>query len=219
MNYCKEDVSMPIQFKIDPTNFNQRLLFPSNVFDLLPKEHECFIYDTIFQRIDISSIKGKYSHMGQRAYDPKLVVGILIYAYTRGVFSSRQIEKRCREDLSFMYISHMNCPNFRVLSDFRKENPEFLKNCFVQSALLAKELGMVSFGHVSLDGSKFKANTSKHKAMSYDYLNLREVELVNEINDLMAQAEQLDQVEDEQLQDKASTLKINDPYMLTETDP
>lgn len=78
---------------------------------------------------------------------------------------------------------------------------------------------MVSFGHVSLDGSKFKANTSKHKAMSYDYLNLREVELVNEINDLMAQAEQLDQVEDEQLQDKASTLKINDPYMLTETDP
>jgi transposase len=98
----------------------------------------------------------------------------------------------------------MNCPNLRVLSDFRKDNPEFLKKGFLQSALLAKELGMVSFGHVSLEGSKFKANTSKHKAMSYDYLNLREEELVHEINELMAQAEQCDQVEDEQLQDKAS---------------
>jgi len=157
----------------------------------------------MFQQIDITSIEGQYSYIGQRAYDPRLVVGILIYAYTRGVFSSRQIEKRCHEDLSFMYVSHMNCPNFRVLSDFRKDNPEFLKKCFIQSALLAKELGMVSFGHVSLDGSKFKANTSKHKAMSYDYLKLREEELVHEINELMAQAEQCDQVEDEQLQDKA----------------
>lgn len=203
MNYSREDSSMPIPFKSDPTKFNQRLLFPTNVFDLLPKEHECFVYDAMFQQIDITSIEGQYSYIGQRAYDPRLVVGILIYAYTRGVFSSRQIEKRCHEDLSFMYVSHMNCPNFRVLSDFRKDNPEFLKKCFIQSALLAKELGMVSFGHVSLDGSKFKANTSKHKAMSYDYLNLREEELVHEINELMAQAEQCDQVEDEQLQDKA----------------
>jgi len=108
---------------------------------------------------DISSIEKNYSYFGQNAYDPRLIVGILIYAYSKGVFSSRQIEKRCHEDLSFMYISHRNCPNFRVLSDFRKDNPEFLKDCFIQSALLAKELGMVSFGHVSLDGSKFKANS------------------------------------------------------------
>jgi transposase len=204
MNYSREEFSMPIPFKSDPTKFNQRLLFPTNVFDLLPKEHECFVYDAMFQQIDIASIEGQYSYIGQRAYDPRLVVGILIYGYTRGVFSSRQIEKRCHEDLSFMYVSHMNCPNFRVLSDFRKDNPEFLKKCFIQSALLAKELGMVSFGHVSLDGSKFKANTSKHKAMSYDYLNLKEEELVNEINKLMAQAEQCDQEEDERFQDKAS---------------
>jgi transposase len=110
-----------------------------------------------------------------------LIVGILLYAYSRGVFSSRQIERRCREDLSFMYISHMNCPNFRVLSDFRKDNPEFLKECFIQSVLLARAVGMVSFGHVSLAGSKFKANTSKHKAMSYEYLKLREEALVSAI--------------------------------------
>jgi transposase len=193
---------MPIPFKKDPAEFNQRLLFPSNVFDILPKDHECFVYDDIFRQIDISKIENNYSHLGQNAYNPQLVVGILIYGYSKGVFSSRQIEKKCHEDLGFMHISHLNCPNFRVLSDFRKDNPDFLKECFKQSALLAKQLGMVSFGHVSLDGSKFKANTSKHKAMSYEYLNLREEELVSQIKELIAEAEECDQREDEQLQDK-----------------
>ena len=193
---------MPARFKNDPAKFNQRLLYPSNVFDLLPKDHECFIYDEIFSQIDISSVEGKYSYLGQRAYDPRLIVGILLYAYSRGVFSSRQIERRCREDLSFMYICHLNCPNFRVLSDFRKDNGDFLKGCFIQSVLLARAPGMVFFGHVSLDGSKFKANTSKHKAMSYDHLQLREEELKNQINELVNQAKCCDEQEDEQLQDK-----------------
>ena len=193
---------MLMPFKKDPAEFNQRVLFPSNVFDMLPKDHECFIFDDIFRQIDISSIEKNYSRLGQNAYSPRLDVGILIYAYSQGVFSSRQIEKRCHEDLGFMYISHLNCPNFRVLSDFRKDNPDFFKECFKQSALLARQLGLVSFGHVSLDGSKLKANTSKHKAMSYEYLNLREEELVNQINELVAQAEECDKREDEQLQDK-----------------
>ena len=206
---------MRIPFKIGPAWFNQRLLFPSNIFDLLPKNHECFVYDDIFSQIDTANIEKKYSFIGQNAYDPRLVVGILIYAYSRGVFSSRQIEKRCHEDLSFMYVSHMNCPNFRVLSDFRKDNPDFLKESFVQSALLAKKVGMVSFGQVSLDGSKFKANTSKHKAMSYEYLKLREEELVNQIKELMAQADQCDEGEDEDLQDK-SGFEIPDELKIKE---
>jgi hypothetical protein len=101
-----------------------------------------------------------------------------------------------------MYISHLNCPNFRVLSDFRKNHHDFLKECFKQSALLAKELGMVSFGQVSLDGSKFKANTSKHKAMSYAYMLAKEEELVNQIQELMDQADHCDQAEDEGHQDQ-----------------
>jgi transposase len=193
---------MPIPFKKDPAEFNQRVLFPSNLFDILPNDHECFVYDDIFRQIDISSIEKNYSCLGQNAYNPRLVVGILIYGYSKGVFSSRQIEKRCHEDLGFMHISHLNCPNFRVLSDFRKDNPDFLKECFKRSALLAKELGLVSLGNVSLDGSKFKANTSKHKAMSYEYLNLKEEELVNQIKDLVTRADECDQCEDEQLKDK-----------------
>ena len=196
---------MPVPFKSDPLEFNQRLMFPSSIFDLLPDTHESFVYDDIFGQIDISSIEKQYSYLGQHAYHPRLIVGILIYAYSKGVFSSRQIEKRCHEDLCFMYVSHLNCPNFRVLSDFRKDNPDFLKECFIQSALLAKELGMVSFGHVSLDGSKFKANTSKHKAMSYEYLKLREEELVNQIKELVEQADLSDQEENEQPQEKAGS--------------
>lgn len=194
---------IPIPFKNDPVVFKQRSLYPSYIFDLLPKDHDCFVCDDIFKQINISSIEGSYSYIGQHAYDPRLIVGILIYAYSHGVFSSREIEKRCHQDLAFMYISHLNCPNFRVLSDFRKNHSEFLNECFTQSALLAKKLKMVTLGHVSLDGSKFKGNTSKHKAMSYEYLKKREEELANQIKELMEQAEQCDQAEDEQHQDKS----------------
>jgi len=101
-----------------------------------------------------------------------------------------------------MFISHFNCPNFRVLSDFRKDNYKFFKDCFKQSALLAMEAGLVSLGHVSLDGSKFKANTSKHKAMSYARLKAREKELTEEIEDLIGKAAKCDEEEDEQYKDK-----------------
>ena len=101
-----------------------------------------------------------------------------------------------------MFISHSNCPNFRVLSDFRKDNYEFFKECFKQSALLAMEAGMASLGHVSSDGSKFKANTSKHKAMSYARLKAKEKELTEEIEVLLAKAAKCDE-EDEEYQDKS----------------
>ena len=95
---------MPIPFKQDPLEVNQRLLFPTNIFDLLPKDHDCFIFDDISRQIDTSGIESDFSPMGQRAYHPRRIVSILIYAYAHGVFSSRQIEKKCHEDLGFMYI-------------------------------------------------------------------------------------------------------------------
>lgn len=193
---------MQIPFKKDPIEFNQRALFATNVFDLLPSDHPCYVYGDIFEQLDTSSVEEKFSVAGQNAYHPKLITAILIYAYSQGVFSSREIEKKCHEDLGFMFISHFNCPNFRVLSDFRKGNYEFFKECFKQSALLAMEAGMVSLGHVSLDGSKFKANTSKHKAMSYGRLKAKEKELTEEIEALMAQAAKCDEEEDEEYQDK-----------------
>ncbi|WP_353620176.1 transposase [Thalassotalea sp. G20_0] len=120
-----------------------------------------------------------------------------MYADSHGVFSSRQIERRCRQDLAFMYISQMNCPNFRVLGDFRKDNLSFFHDCFKQSVKLAMELRMASLGHISLDGSKFKASSSKHKAMSYGRLKSREAGLSAENDELIKKARLSDQQEDD----------------------
>ena len=193
---------MSVPFKSSPVEFNQHLLFPTNIFDLLPKDHECFLYADLFQQIDTRSLESLYSVKGQNAYDPKLIVSILIYAYSQGVFSSRKIEKRCREDLSFMFIAQMNCPNFRVLSDFRKDHGDFFQDCFKQTVKLALELKLASLGHISLDGSKFKANTSKHKAMSYGRLKEKEQALSAEIDDLIEKANRCDQEEDKAYQEK-----------------
>jgi transposase len=193
---------MSIPFKSSPVEFNQHLLFPTNIFDLLPKDHECFLYADLFQQIDTRSLESLYSVKGQNAYHPKLIVAILIYAYSQGVFSARKIEKRCKEDLSFMFIAQMNCPNFRVLSDFRKDHGDFFQDCFKQTVKLALELKLASLGHISLDGSKFKANTSKHKAMSYGRLKDKEQALSAEIDDLIEKANRCDQEEDKAYQDK-----------------
>ncbi|MDO9150486.1 MAG: IS1182 family transposase [Methylotenera sp.] len=188
---------MSAPFKSSPVEFNQHQLFPSNIFDLLPEGHECYLYADLFQQLDTTTIESGYSIKGQNAYHPKQIVSILIYAYSRGVFSSRQIERRCREDLSFMFIAQMNCPNFRVLSDFRKDHGDFFQACFKQTVKLALALKLASLGHISLDGSKFKANSSKHKAMSYGRLKEKEQALSAEIDALIEQANRCGQEEDQ----------------------
>lgn len=189
---------MTIKFKIPPIENQQHLLFPSNIYTLLPKQHDCWHFYDLIQQLDTSTVEETYSPNGQRGYHPKLISGILIYAYSRGVFSSRHIEQRCKEDLSFMYIAQMSCPNFRVLSDFRKDHADFFHHCFKQTVQLAMELKLASLGHISLDGTKFKANTSKHKAMSYGRLKTQEKELTEEIEVLIKKAAQADSEEDAQ---------------------
>jgi transposase len=193
---------MTIPFKASPIEFHQRQLFPGHVFDLLPSDHECYLYADLFQQLDTQRIESQYSLKGQHAYHPKQIVSILIYAYSRGVYSSRQIEKRCHEDLTFMFIAQMNCPNFRVLSDFRKNHGLFFQECFKQTVKLALELKLASLGHVSLDGSRFKANTSKHKAMSYGHLKEKEQALSAEIDILIEAANRCDLEEDKAYLDK-----------------
>ncbi|MCK5190886.1 MAG: IS1182 family transposase [Methylococcales bacterium] len=193
---------MPIPFKSHPVEFNQSQLFPSNIFDLLADDHECYLYSDIFQQLDTSSVESHYKLIGQNAYHPRQIISILIYAYSRGVFSSREIERRCNEDLSFMFIAQMNCPNFRVLSDFRKNNSAFFHDCFKQTVQLAIELKLASLGHISLDGSKFQANSSKHKAMSYGRLKEKEQALSQEIDDLIEKASRCDDEENQAYKDQ-----------------
>ena len=193
---------MTIPFKTHPVEFNQDLLFPSNIFDLLADDHECYLYSDLFQQLDTTSVESKYKYNGQNAYHPKQIISILIYAYSRGVFSAREIQRRCTEDLSFMFIAQMNCPNFRVLSDFRKNNPEFFHDCFKQTVQLAIELKLASLGHISLDGSKFQASSSKHKAMSYGRLKEKELALSKEIDALIEKANRSDKEEDQAYKDQ-----------------
>ncbi|MES9983299.1 MAG: IS1182 family transposase [Candidatus Thiodiazotropha sp. 6PLUC6] len=188
------------KFKDTPADFNQPRMFPSNIFDLLPRDHDCFVFEDIFKHIDTSEIEQQYHHLGQKAYHPRLIISILIYAYSHGVFSSREIEQRCHQDLAFMYIAKQNCPNFRVLSDFRKNQSAFFRSSFKRSVLLARELKMASLGHIALDGSKFKASSSNHKAMSYGRLKAKEAELVAELETLINKAENSDNEEDEAYQ-------------------
>jgi transposase len=193
---------MDIPFKKSPLASNPALLSPANIFDLLPDDHDCFVSRELFDQLDTSAIERLFSRKGQYAYHPKLIISILIYSYSRGVFSSREIERRCREDISFMYIAQMGCPNFLVLSDFRKDHAEFFHDCFKQTVKLAMDIKLASLGHISLDGSKFKANSSKHKAMSYQRLKEKEQQLTEEIEDLVAQANRCDQEEDQAYQEK-----------------
>ena len=195
---------MPVpKFKSHPVEFDQHLLFPSNVYDLLAEDHDCFVYADIFQHLDTAELEATYHHRGQNAYHPRHIVSILIYAYSHGVFSSREIERRCRQDLAFMYIAQQHCPNFRVLSDFRKDHNEFFHGCFKQSVQLALELKMASLGHISLDGSKFKADSSKHKAMSYGRLKELEEALTTEIEELIERASRCDAEEDASYQNQS----------------
>ncbi len=186
---------MSIPFKDHSVDYSQFGLFPANVFELLPNDHECFCFADLLGQIDTTEIEKNYQSIGQRAYHPKLITSILIYAYSRGVYSSREIQRRCNEDLSFMFIAQQNCPNFRVLSDFRKAHSAFFHDCFVQTVKLAMALKMASLGHISLDGSKFKANTSKHKAMSYQHLEAQEQALSEQIQKLTTKAAHCDQEE------------------------
>lgn len=187
---------MDIKFKSELESRFEVEHFSGNLFELLPEDHDCFIFYTLMQEIDTSAIEETYSPIGQRGYHPKKIVSILIYGYTHGVFSSRQLEQHCNQDLAFMYIAGADCPNFRVLSDFRKNNVDFFKACFKQSVELAIKQNMVSLGHISLDGTKLKANSSKHKAMSYKHMKEKEVQLTAEIAALIDQASSCDIEED-----------------------
>ena len=193
---------MSIPFKSDPSSLRQHQLFPSNIFDLLPEDHDCFLFKELLDQLDTSSIEELYSPNGQHAYHPLKIIGILIYGYTHGVFSSRQLEKRSNEDLSFMFIAGKDCPNFRVLSDFRKAHGAFFQDCFKQTVTLAMEMKLASLGHVSLDGSKFKANSSKHKAMSDMHMKQKEQALTEEIDRLIRKGSACDKEEDASYKDK-----------------
>jgi transposase len=189
---------MPRRKKYRPWNpeiYAQQSFRPS---DRLPEDDLVFfLLDTVPQ-LDLDAFYASYEveTRGQPPFDPTLLVCLLLYAYCVGVYSSRKIARACERNLAFLAIVGDDRPDFRTISDFRKEHLHHLAALFVQVLQLAAEAGMVRLGNLAFDGSKFTGQASRHKAMSYGYLKKEEERLKAEIQALLEQAEQTDAEED-----------------------
>src|SRR6187551_3786117 len=182
-----------------PWKIDEAQLLPPSVQDYVPKDHlSRLIVVLVRESLDLSAISGSYtSVLGQPPFDPRMMTALLLHAYASGIYSSRRIAKAAVERADFMMIVAGDLPDFRTISDFRRRHLKALAGLFVQVLQLAEKAGLVKLGHVALDGTKIKANASKHKAMSYARMKKREAELKAEVACMLAAAEAADAQEDE----------------------
>jgi len=178
---------------------DQDLLLPPSLRDWLTEDHLVYFVSEVVERLNLAAIHAVYGEerRGQPPYDPLLMTKLLVYGYCTGVFSSRKIQKRIQEDIPFKVLAAGNEPDFRTISDFRKIHLKALQGLFEQVLEIALETGTVQLGKVSLDGTKVKANASKHKAMSYGRMKEKQQQLKQEVEQLLAQAEAADAEEDQ----------------------
>ena len=177
---------------------DQLFLLPPSLREWLPEGHLAYFVSDLVDDLDLSEIEAVYEdeERGQPPYHPRMMVKVLIYAYCSGVFASRRIEKRLFEDVAFGVLAAGNRPDFRTLSDFRKIHRKAVEGVFEQVLRLALKAGAIKLGRVAIDGSKVKANASKHKAMSYGRMKEKERELREEIRRLLSEADRQDEAQD-----------------------
>jgi transposase len=182
----------------------QDMLLPTSLRQWLPDSHLVYFVSDVVDQLDLSAIHAVYEEekRGQPPYDPRLMTKLLVYGYCTGVFSSRRIQKRLQEDIPFKVLAAGNEPDFRTISDFRKIHIATLEKLFEQVLAMALECGSIQLGRVSLDGTKLKANASKHKAMSYGRMKEKQQQLKEEVKQLLEQAEAADEAEDRQYGDQ-----------------
>jgi transposase len=184
-----------------PDDVNQSLLFPPSLHDWLPEGHLARFLVDVVSALDLSAIYASYEAKdgrGQSAYAPAMMLRVLLYGYATGTYSSRKMEAKTSDDVAFRYLSADAHPDHYTLAEFRKRHLEALAGLFTQALLLCEKAGLVKLGHVSIDGTKIKANASKHKAMSYARMGETEQRLKQEIEALLKQAEDVDAAEDAQ---------------------
>ena len=181
-----------------PWKIDEAQLLPPSVQDYVAKDHlSRLIVSLIRESLDLSAIVGSYrSGLGQLPFDPRMMTSLLLHGYASGLYSSRRIAKAAVERADFMMIVAGDAPDFRTISEFRRRHLKALAGLFVQVLQLAEKAGLVKLGHVALDGSKIKANASKHKAMSYQRMKQREADLKAEVDRWLKAAEATDAEED-----------------------
>jgi transposase len=181
-----------------PYEPDQDFLMPASMREWLPADHLAYFISDVVEQLDLSEVMKRYAgeERGYPPYHPAMMVKVLLYAYCIGVASSRKIERHLHEDIAFRVLAANNTPDFRTISDFRKDHLKALSGLFLQVLKLCQKAGLVKLGHVALDGTKIKANASRHKAMSYKRMKEEEVRLKTEVAVLMKQAEAVDEEED-----------------------
>ena len=186
-----------------PTSFrayhpDQPYLLPPSPRDWLPADHLAYFVSDTVDALDLSAFYARYEGDGRRKqpFEPRMMVKVLIYGYATGTFSSRKLAKKLEEDVAYRVLSAGNFPAHRTIADFRQRHLEEFASLFVQVVRIAQEVGLVKLGTLAVDGSKVKANASKHKAMSYRRMLEEEKRLRREIRALMQEARETDERED-----------------------
>src|SRR3990172_5749435 len=182
-----------------PWSPEQTALLPASKRDYLGNDHLAVFLLDVLPTLTLQPILDAYPEdRGQPPYDPRMMTVLLLYAYSQGLTSSRQIERRCREDLAFMYLTADACPDHDTICTFRREHLAAVTGLFLENLRIAQAAGVLKLGRIALDGTKIRANASKHKAMSYARMPERQAALQAEIQRLLEEAEALDRAEDAQ---------------------
>jgi transposase len=187
-----------------PWNPKQKWLLPPEITEFIPEGHAShFVRDLVVEQLDLSAILETYvDERGFPPFHPAMMVALLLYAYTQGVFSSRRIAKACIERMDFAAVTGFQKPDFRTICVFRRRHLDALAGLFQQVLVLCRRAGLVTLGHVALDGTKVKANASKHKAMSYDRMEKAEREFADLVKGWLDQAEIADLGEDSRFRNR-----------------
>lgn len=175
-----------------PVDRQTGYLLPPSVEDWLPEEHLARFVVEVIEQLDLSELSRAYAGRGMAAHHPEVLVGLLVYGYATGVFSSRKIERATYDSVAFRYIAANTHPDHDTLANFRKRFASQIEKLFVQVLLVAKEMKLVKLGQIALDGTKVKANASKHRALSYGHIGRIEAQLREEVQQLMGMAENAD---------------------------
>ena len=176
---------------------DQDFLLPHSMREWLPEGHLAYFINDTVDSLDLRAFHARYAKCGPRnqPFHPSMMVKVLVYGYATGVFSSRKLAKKLHEDVAFRVLGAGNFPAHRTLSDFRAFHLKELSELFVQVVRLAREMGLVKLGTIAVDGTKIKANASRHKAMSYERMIKAEVELKVQIKALLDRAKAADEAE------------------------
>ena len=170
-------------------------LLPPSIEDWLPEGHLARFVVELVEQLELSSLKESYAGRGSQPHNPAMLVALLFYGYAVGIFTSRKLERSTYDSVAFRYIAVNSHPDHDTIANFRKRFLKELTGLFVQILLVARQMGVLKLGNVSLDGSKVKANASKHKALSYEHACKLEAQLKNEVAGLLQKAEAADRLD------------------------